>query len=206
MKKKLLLGALILLTIATAAIPAIAASAAVSRPSGHQTQTAWYSEGPWRPADNAHWCMTVHPMPKTGDPVFAAPCVPHDPWQAWFAWRVLPGDIGAINLQAYPDVFVYQSGFLNWTVKVNGIEHPANEYLINYQGYEKGFLLWNTFPIMLFPIRNQVRFITVPIHLSHGTYTAKWLRGASSDKKSQEWLFNAWHELSPDKLPAFART
>lgn len=162
------------------------------------TQRAWHATGQIRPADNPHWCLTSPPKPEKIEPVFAAPCVKGDPWQIWFAWRT-NSNVGGINLAAWPDADITQSGKISgptadWRVKVTSIHAQGNPFLIDYSSYEKGWLLYRVFFPRFFS--STVRFITVPSHLSKGTYVAKWNRGASSDKKSQEWLFPPWHELA----------
>ena len=192
MRRILLLAAVpvvaLIMVLSSLMLPA---SARATHPRLPVVQTAYYARGWIRPADNAHWCLTSTTRPKTGDRAFAAPCVTGDAWQQWYAYRIEPPGTGGINLMAFPDVSLTKIGRL-WAVRVTGMGSTGTDFLIDFTEYEKGWLLWHDFTVFG---RKQPRFITVPSHLVRGTYTAQWNKGASTDKKSQEWLFTAWHKL-----------
>jgi hypothetical protein len=174
---------------AAVTVAGVALSAAVWAPTSPTApaQAAYTAAGVIRPADNPHWCLTRPDKLVNNAKLSVLPCVKGDAAQSFFAWRI--PQAGGIDVNGSPDFQVALKG-IGTAVLLTNISDPSKyTTVIAFTPYEKGWLVD-------VKIGKRVRFMTVPASLKGAKpIAALWLYGDSSNKKTQEWLFEPWKKL-----------
>jgi hypothetical protein len=167
--------------------------AAVTVAAHPELQHIWSSEGQIRPAGNPHWCLTRAAHTEDGSLVFLLPCATkNDALQSWFAWRIVPGNVGQITVNSDPQLLIGQQGLLNRQVKTFVFSKPHKPAAqLTVQFLENKNKTWS----VTLPHFKEL-YMTGPAHLKAGKLVvASWapVMKKVSQQITQEWLFK-WQE------------